>query len=77
VLIEAHRLAADFFDLRTRFAGELLQKLENYGIVVAVVIPTDASQSDRFREFVAEARRGRRFRVFEEKVGAEEWIGGG
>jgi hypothetical protein len=76
VLIAAHRLHADFFDLRTRFAGELLQKLENYGIVVAMVIPTDASHSDRFRQFVAEARRGRRFRVFEEKVAAEEWIGG-
>jgi hypothetical protein len=77
LLVEAHHFPPDFFDLKTGFAGELLQKLENYGIRVAAVFPTDDGYSPRFREFLSEARqRGSSFRAFSARADAERWLTG-
>ena len=73
-LIESSLLPAEFFDLRTRFAGEFVQKLVNYGLRVAAVFPPDAGQSERFREFVGELRGGHAFRTFETRAEAETWL---
>lgn len=73
-LLEEHLLPAEFFDLRTRFAGEFVQKLVNYGLRVAAVFPPDASRSERFREFVGELRGGHAFRTFETRAEAEAWL---
>ena len=70
----ASLLPAEFFDLRTRFAGEFVQKLVNYGLRVAAVFPPDAGQSERFREFVGELRGGHAFRTFETRADAEAWL---
>lgn len=75
VLVEAHHFPAEFFDLETGFAGELLQKLENYGIRVAAVFPTEDGYKKRFREFLSEARRrGTTFRAFSTRRDAERWL---
>jgi len=74
-LIEARLLPADFFDLRTRFAGDFVQKLVNYGLRVAVVAPNAASHGERFAEFVAELVRNPVFRIFSERAPAEVWLG--
>jgi hypothetical protein len=63
VLLEAEQLPPAFFDLRSGFAGEFLQKLQNYQLRVAAVFPTDGEDGNRFREFMAEATLGRTFRV--------------
>lgn len=76
LLIDSSRLPRAFFDLKTRFAGEFVQKLQNYRIRVAIVIPQDADHGDRFTEFVREARRGSGFRVFAERTDAEAWLRG-
>lgn len=77
VLVEARHLPPEFFDLRTGFAGELLQKLENYHLRVAAVFPSDEGYTERFREFLREARqRGRTFRVFAARDEAERWLAG-
>jgi hypothetical protein len=73
-LLEEHLLPAEFFDLRTRFAGEFVQKLVNYGLRVAAVFPPDAARGERFREFVGELRGGHRFRTFETRAEAEAWL---
>ena len=74
VLILAEHFPPAFFDLTTGFAGELLQKLENYGIRVAAVFPSEDGYSQRFREFLVEARRGPRFRAFASREDAERWL---
>jgi hypothetical protein len=74
VLLEARQLPAAFFELRTRFAGEFVQKLQNYGIRLAAVLPAPEAHGERFAEFVAEARRGRGFRTFELRADAEAWL---
>jgi hypothetical protein len=74
VLIDAARLPDAFFDLSSRFAGEFLQKLQNYRIVAAAVLPPDERHTESFKEFLTEARRGRQFRAFIERAEAEMWL---
>ena len=74
VLIAGEQLPDAFFDLSSRFAGELLQKLQNYRIRAAAVFRSDADYSDRFKEFLSEARSSHSFRAFEERAKAEAWL---
>jgi hypothetical protein len=74
VLIDAARLPPSFFDLKTRFAGEFIQKLQNYRVKTAIVVPADADHGERFAEFVREARTGNGFRFFADRAGAEAWL---
>ena len=74
VLVEAAALPADFFALPTRFAGEFLQKLENYGLRLAGVVPPEGDYPERFREFLREARSGCGFRSFDARAEAERWL---
>jgi hypothetical protein len=75
MVVSPEHFPAEFFDLETGFAGEFLQKLENYGIRVAAVFPTDDGYTERFREFLREARRrGSSFRVFSARDDAERWL---
>ncbi len=74
LLIESRWLPPQFFELRTQFAGEFLQKLENYHIRLAAIIPPAPAHGERFREFLLEARKGRSLRVFEERREAEDWL---
>lgn len=76
VLIESSALPAAFFELRSGFAGEFLQKFSNYRVRLAAVFPSEDAYSDRFREFLLEARRGRDFRVFAARSEAEAWLVG-
>jgi hypothetical protein len=76
LLLEARHLPPAFFELRSGFAGELVQKMQNYRIRVAGVFPSEASYGDRFREFLLEARRGHGFRVFAARDEALTWLAG-
>lgn len=67
-------LSDEFFRLRTGLAGEVLQKLINYHIKLAVVLPDEQRMLGRFRELVAEANQGSEFRVFSDIAGAESWF---
>ncbi|MGH9196170.1 MAG: DUF4180 domain-containing protein [Acidimicrobiia bacterium] len=74
LLIESRYLPEVFFDLSTRFAGEFLQKLQNYRIRIAITIDASSEHSDRFKEFLAEAKGGKAFRAFEDMDEAEKWL---
>jgi hypothetical protein len=60
MVIPAERLDDDFFDLKTRIAGDVLQKFVNYQIRVAIVgdISRHIAESDALRDFVIECNRG-------------------
>jgi len=73
-LLDHSVLPPEFFDLRTRFAGEFVQKVVNYGLRVAAVFPPDPGHGERFREFVGELRGGHAFRTFETRADAEAWL---
>jgi hypothetical protein len=75
LLLESRHLPPPFFDLRTGFAGELLQKLQNYQVREAGVFPSEEGYGDRIRELLLEARRSRgSFRVFATRDEALAWL---
>jgi hypothetical protein len=60
VAIPASRLTDDFFELRTRFAGEVTQKFVNYRLRLAIVGDIDdrVAESVSLAAWVAESNRG-------------------
>lgn len=60
VAVPTQRLSGEFFRLRTRVAGEILQKFQNYRVGFAVVgdISEWTSQSQALRDLVYESNRG-------------------
>ncbi len=61
VAVPVTRLTPDFFVLRTRLAGEIVQKFANYRLNLAVLGDLSAAleASTALRDFVREANRGR------------------
>ncbi|MFI1885087.1 DUF4180 domain-containing protein [Streptomyces jumonjinensis] len=61
VVIPAGRFDEGFFRLRTRIAGEIIQKFVNYRVGIAVIgdISRHTEDSSALRDFVRECNRGR------------------
>jgi hypothetical protein len=61
VVIPLSRLAPAFLDLKTRLAGELLQKFVTYHRQVVIVgdVSDAVAKSEALRAFVGESNRGR------------------
>jgi len=66
----------EFFDLSTRFAGELLHRMGLYELRLAVVAPDLSLHSHPFQAFVREANRGGRYRFFATREAAVAWLEG-
>lgn len=77
VLVAESALPAGFFELRSGVAGDLVQKLVNYGIRMAIVVPDLGTRSERFREFAREANAGASFRFFLDREAAVAWLAAG
>ena len=60
IAIPIERLDEDFFRLKTRIAGEIVQKFVQYRFRIAIVgdISKHISESSALRDFVREANRG-------------------
>ena len=74
LLLDRSALPAAFFDLSTGVAGEFVQKLTNYGVRMAAVVPDLAAHPPRFREFAREANTGRQFRFCATREAAIDWL---
>lgn len=74
LMLHADNLTEHFFDLKTRVAGDILQKFVNYGIKAVLVLPFKAGKQGRFGEMAIEANRSRHFGVFYDRKDAEEWL---
>jgi hypothetical protein len=61
VAVEAASIDPTFFQLRNGIAGEVLQKMVNYGFQFAVVgdVSAHVAASEALRDFVVECNRGR------------------
>lgn len=57
IAVHKASLHEDFFDLKTRYAGEMLQKLINYGVRMAVIGDFNMYSSKALRDFIREANR--------------------
>ena len=77
LLVHAASLPARFFDLKSGEAGEILQKLRNYRVRLAVVGGlTEAAASQRFSEMMIEENRQPHFHMFAERELAIAWLAG-
>ncbi|RED59398.1 DUF4180 domain-containing protein [Cohnella lupini] len=74
LMIHYTALSEDFFKLKTKLAGDMIQKFTNYGIKVAAIIPQETSQKGRFKEMATETNKGNHFRLYVSKEEAEEWL---
>ncbi|MCD4711820.1 MAG: DUF4180 domain-containing protein [Clostridiales bacterium] len=74
LMIHYNALADEFFDLKTKLAGNIIQKLINYGIKTVNVIPKFALDNDRFREMVFETNKSNHLRMYESIEDAEKWL---
>ncbi len=73
ILLCEENLAEDFFDLKTQFAGKIMQKLSTYSVRAAVVI-SEKRVKGRFGEMVLESRKFQDVRFFTDKAEAEMWL---
>lgn len=74
VLLDEAALPAEFFDLSSGVAGELLHKLSTYRMRLAGVVPDPSVHPARFQEFVRESNRGQQFRFFATRSEAVDWL---
>jgi hypothetical protein len=74
LLIDAAAFPPEFFQLRTGFAGEFVQRLVNFRLRTAAVFAVRLDWPQRFREFLREARRSPQFRVFDDRDDALAWL---
>ncbi len=58
MIINESSLNKDFFDLKTRFAGEILQKFSNYRVQLAITGNFSKYPGKSLRDFIRECNRG-------------------
>ncbi|TYP79055.1 DUF4180 domain-containing protein [Paenibacillus methanolicus] len=59
LVVRKEQIAEPFFDLKTRIAGEILQKFINYQFKFAVVGDFSGYESTSLRDFFRESNHGR------------------
>ncbi len=59
IIINKSAICEDFFDLKTRLAGEVLQKFINYQIKIAIVGDFSVYSSKSLKDFIYESNKGR------------------
>ncbi|WCN38644.1 DUF4180 domain-containing protein [Aneurinibacillus uraniidurans] len=58
IVMNKSLLSESFFDLKTRLAGEILQKFINYRVKVAIIGDFSMYSSQSFQDFVYECNSG-------------------
>lgn len=57
IVVHQSQLHPDFFELKTRLAGEILQKFSNYRMQLAIVGAFEAVSSKSLRDFIYESNK--------------------
>ena len=75
LILDEDDLSADFFDLRTGLLGELFQKLTNYQVMTALVVPDTARYGERLSELAFEHATHNLIRFVDSPEAANAWLG--
>ena len=59
VILHEKNITPQFFDLKTKMAGEILQKFSNYRVRLAIVGNFEKYKSNSLRDFIFESNNGR------------------
>ena len=74
-IISKDNLIEDFFDLRTKIAGEVLQKIINYRMKLAIIGDFSKYKSKSLRDFIYECNSGRDIFFVENEAEALKLLG--
>jgi hypothetical protein len=74
LLFDESSLPAEFYDLSSGLAGELLHRLSIYHLRMAAVVPDPTIHSAQFQAFTSEANKGDQFRFFSTRQDAINWL---
>ncbi len=75
LILTENDLAPEFFDLRSGLAGELFQKITNYRLQAAIVVPDPDAYGERFSELAHEHRSHDLIRFTRSEDEARAWLG--
>ncbi|MCX7615346.1 MAG: DUF4180 domain-containing protein [Clostridiales bacterium] len=59
MIVRKENLPAEFFELKTGLAGEILQKLVNYNTKIAIVGEFECIKSKSLHDFIYECNKGK------------------
>ena len=59
IILAKAAICEDFFDLKTKLAGDILQKFVNYHIKVAIVGDFSSYTSNSLKDFIYESNQGK------------------
>ena len=59
IILNKSAICEDFFNLRTRLAGEILQKFINYQVKIAIVGDFSVYTSNSLKDFIYESNKGK------------------
>ena len=74
MIISADKISPRFFDLKTRLAGEILQKFSAFRMRLAIVGDFSASPSESLQSFICESNRGRLIHFSPTTADAVAWF---
>nr|WP_068886772.1 DUF4180 domain-containing protein [Pedobacter panaciterrae] len=60
IIIKEQNICAEFFDLKTGIAGEILQKFSNYRVSLAIIGDFGKYESKSMKDFIYESNKGKR-----------------
>jgi hypothetical protein len=73
IILNKSVICEDFFDLKTKLAGEILQKFVNYYMKIAIVGDFSVYTSKSLKDFIYESNKGRNiFFLKDEKQAVEK-----
>lgn len=61
LIIDKSNITEEFFELKTKLAGDILQKYVNYQVKLAIVGDFDVYDSKSLRDFIYECNNGKHF----------------
>ena len=76
IIMHEQNLSADFFDLSSGMAGEILQKFSNYRMRLAIVGDFSKYTGKSFTDFVYESNKGRQINFVSSVSAALEALSG-
>jgi hypothetical protein len=74
LVLDERNLTPDFFDLKTGFAGQVLQKFVNYRTKLAIIVRDASKYGGRFGELMHEHRVHPTVRFFNAEQSARQWL---
>lgn len=75
VIIYENNITPEFFDLKTKMAGDILQKFSNYRMGLAIVGDFEKYQSKSIRDFIFESNKTKHINFTETLENALERLG--